>query len=110
MNSENEKLRVLLKRLYPSVSISDQVRIDEALSQQAEPVTAQDEREAVSRDAELYGIGFMVDGVRVHPSRVTVQYSATRPRRPSSSRWSNKPSGSAFMTNCQNAAKECFAG
>lgn len=43
----------------------------------AEP--AQDERDAVSRDAELYGIGFMVDGVRVHPSRVTVQYSATRP-------------------------------
>jgi hypothetical protein len=36
MNSENEKLRALLKRLYPSVSISDQVRIDEALSQQAE--------------------------------------------------------------------------
>ncbi|WP_312911025.1 hypothetical protein [Stutzerimonas nitrititolerans] len=53
-----------------------------ALSQQAEPVEpvpAQDEREAVSRDAELYGIGFMVDGVCVHPSRVTVQYSAARP-------------------------------
>lgn len=45
----------------------------------AEPAPAQDERDAVYRDAELYGIGFMVDGVRVHPSRVTVQYSATRP-------------------------------
>ena len=40
-----------------------------------EPAPAQDERETVSHDAELYGIGFMVDGVRVSPDRVTIQYA-----------------------------------
>jgi hypothetical protein len=39
-----------------------------------DPAAAQDERETVSHDAELYGIGFMVDGVRVSPDRVTIQY------------------------------------
>lgn len=34
-----------------------------------------DEREAFQRDVELAGIGFMVDGMRVSPDRVTVQYA-----------------------------------
>lgn len=92
MNSENEKLRALLQQaldmleeqalhieaeMQPaSKKLLNQIRA--ALSQQAEPAQAQDERDAVYRDAELYGIGFMVDGVRVHPRRVTVQCSAAR--------------------------------
>ena len=45
-----------------------------AAANETEPAPAQDERETVSHDAELYGIGFMVDGVRVSPDRVTIQY------------------------------------
>lgn len=106
MNSENEKLREAFEEWFTATYTAHKLsprqtncgiitdgyadsRVDlcwrgwvasrAALSQQAEPAQAQDERDAVYRDAELYGIGFMVDGVRVHPSRVTVQYSATRP-------------------------------
>lgn len=48
--------------------------LDKCKVQSVEPAPAQDERETVSHDAELYGIGFMVDGVRVSPDRVTIQY------------------------------------
>lgn len=115
MNSENEKLREALADLVCLAkdcieNITDDeyaviVRAEDALTQQVEPVPAQDDRVAVYRDAELYGIGFMVDGVRVHPSRVTVQYSATRPRRQSRIRWNKKPSGSALRRSCLKTAQ-----
>ena len=30
------------------------------------------EKESANKDAELYGLGYLVDGLRVHPSRVVI--------------------------------------
>lgn len=37
-------------------------------------VMSENQKELIDRDAELYGIAFLVDGVRVKPDRVVVQY------------------------------------
>ncbi|EWC39609.1 hypothetical protein [Stutzerimonas stutzeri] len=79
--AENERLRGLLRECLGSAVLPSftEERVNAALSQQAEPAPAQDEREAFERDVNLFGVGFLVDGIRVSPDRVVMQYSTGRP-------------------------------